>query len=241
MKILPAIDIRGGKIVRLTNGDYDKMKVYGDDFRSVTDEFLRCGAKCLHVVDLDGAKDGALSNFSIISEIIRSADLEIEVGGGIRDEERIKKYLDAGASRVIIGTAAINDRVFLIDMVKKYGEHVAVGVDAKNGEVATHGWLEGSGIDSLSFCHELSDIGVKTVIYTDISKDGALGGTNLEIYRTLSQIPGLNIIASGGITYLDEIKKLREMNIYGAIVGKAIYEGRLDLAAAIEASEDNAQ
>ncbi len=240
MKILPAIDIRGGKIVRLTNGDYDKMKVYGDDFHSVIDSFLDCGAKCLHVVDLDGAKDGALSNFSMISEILSSSSLEIEIGGGIRDEERIKKYLDAGAERVILGTAAINNRPFLIDMVKKYGEHIAVGVDAKNGDVATHGWLEGSGVDSISFCRELADIGVKTVIYTDISKDGALMGTNLDVYKTLSEINGLNIIASGGITYLDEIKKLREMNIYGAIVGKAIYEGRLDLGRAIAISEDNA-
>lgn len=238
MKILPAIDIRGGKIVRLTNGDYDKMKVYGDDFVAVINEFISCGAKCLHVVDLDGAKDGALSNFSMISDIIASAPLEVEVGGGIRDEARIRKYLGAGVARVILGTAAVNNPAFLADMVKKYGEHIAVGVDAKNGEVATNGWLEGSGIASLRFCRELQAKGVKTIIYTDISKDGALCGTNLSVYKELSEIEGLNIIASGGITYLDEIEKLREMGIYGAIVGKAIYEGRLSLKDAIAVSEE---
>ena len=235
MQLFPAIDLRGGNVVRLTQGDYDKMTVYGEDPCAQARAFLDAGAKNLHVVDLDGAKDGALSNFDAVSAIIAATGMFVEVGGGIRDEARVRAYLEQGAGRVILGTAALRDFAFLQRMVDKYGEKIAVGVDAKDGFVATHGWLETSEVRGVDFCRRLRDTGVKTVIYTDISRDGKMQGTNLELYKELSQIEGLDIVASGGISSLKEIEILKN-EVYGAILGKALYLGAIDLKEALKYS-----
>ena len=236
MFIYPAIDLRDGKVVRLTKGDYDRMEVYSSDPSEIARSFRNAGATHLHVVDLDGAKDGVLCNYEIISKLA-AEDLFVEVGGGIRDEERIKAYLDAGVKRVILGSAAIENPEFAADMAKKYGDAIAVGVDASEGKVAIHGWKTITDVDSLDFCKKLVKSGVTTVIYTDISKDGTLSGTNLEIYGQLSQIEGLSVIASGGITFEHELVTLRKMNLHGAILGKALYTGKLDLSRAIAIGE----
>ncbi|MGI5891430.1 MAG: 1-(5-phosphoribosyl)-5-[(5-phosphoribosylamino)methylideneamino]imidazole-4-carboxamide isomerase [Bacillota bacterium] len=228
MEIFPAIDLRGGQVVRLTQGDYEQMVVYSQDPLQIADQFKAQGAKNLHIVDLDGAKDGRLVNFDTIKNLMAQGGLFVQVGGGIRDEKRICQYLDLGVNRVILGTVAVTDFAFLQLMINKYQEKIAVGVDAKNGFVAINGWKEITDIPALDFCHKLADIGVKTVIYTDIAKDGALSGTNLEVYRSLSNI-NLNIVASGGISFESEIRELKNMNIYAAIVGKAIYTNTLDL------------
>ena len=229
MEIFPAIDIRNGNVVRLTEGDYNRMTVYGSSPLEMAETFVKKGAKNLHMVDLDGAKDGTPVNFDVIKSVAETGKLFTEVGGGIRDEKRIEDYLSLGVNRVILGTVAVRNFAFVEEAVKKYGDKIAVGVDARDGKVAVSGWLETTEIDSLDFCKKLRDAGVKTVIYTDISKDGTLSGTNLEIYEKLSEIENLDIIASGGITFEDEIKKLASMNTYGAIVGKAVYAGKLDL------------
>ena len=229
MEIFPAIDIINGNVVRLTEGDYNRMTVYGSSPLEMAETFVKKGAKNLHMVDLDGAKDGTAVNFDVIKSVAETGKLFTEVGGGIRDEKRIEDYLSLGVNRVILGTVAVRNFAFVEEAVKKYGDKIAVGVDARDGKVAVSGWLETTEIDSLDFCKKLRDAGVKTVIYTDISKDGTLSGTNLEIYEKLSQIENLDIIASGGITFEDEIKKLASMNTYGAIVGKAVYAGKLDL------------
>lgn len=236
MKIFPAIDLRDGKVVRLTQGDYDQMVVYATNPDEIADQFLAAGASNLHVVDLDGAKDGTLANYETIVKLTKHA-LFVEVGGGIRDEERIKAYLSAGAGRVILGSVAIEHPEFVADMVKKFGDKIAVGVDARDGMVAIHGWKTITDVDSVDFCKKLAEMGVKTVIYTDISKDGALSGTNLEIYEELSKIEHLDIVASGGITYESEIETLRDLGISGAILGKALYTGKLDLANAVKLAE----
>ena len=234
MELFPAIDIRGAKVVRLTKGDYDVMKVYRDNPKEVAEEFLKAGANNLHVVDLDGARDGSLANFDSIKALASTKGLFIEVGGGIRNMERIEAYLKLGVGRVILGTAAVKNYPFVEQAVKVFGDAVAVGVDAKDGMVAVSGWEEVTATDSLEFCKRLRDTGVKTVIYTDISKDGAMSGTNLEIYKKLSEIKGLDIVASGGITFENEIETLRDMGTYGAILGKALYEGKLDLSKALK-------
>lgn len=228
MKIFPAIDLRGGKVVRLTKGDYDRMKTYDDDPAQVARSFREAGAEVLHVVDLDGARDGTPVNFPVIETICRSSGLALQVGGGIRTEARIRAYLDLGVRRVILGSAATN-LPWLQEMVQKFGDAIAVGVDAKNGWVAVHGWEKVTDLDAMDFCHRLEQIGVKTVIYTDISKDGMMQGTNLEVYRRLTAETGLDVIASGGISFAEELHQLREMGVYGAIVGKALYEGTLSL------------
>ncbi len=230
MKILPAIDILGGQVVRLMQGDYDQKTVYDNNPAKIAAEFLALGAKNLHVVDLDGAKDGEAVNYDIISSLAKDSVLEIEVGGGIRDFNRIEGYLNAGAKRVILGSVAATDPNFVSQAVRKYGKSIAVGVDARDEKVAIHGWKTVTDVNSIIFCRKMFEIGVSTIIYTDISKDGAGTGTNLEVYRKLSEIHGLNIIASGGITFESELYELQKMNIYGAILGKAIYSGKLDLA-----------
>lgn len=236
MQIFPATDILGGKVVRLTKGDYNEVKVYADSPAEMALEFMKSGATNLHMVDLDGAKFGSPVNFDAIREAAQIKKLFIEVGGGIRDMKRIEDYLSLGVKRVILGTAAIKNYPFVEEAVKEYGNAIAVGVDAKDGLVAINGWQETTTVNSVDFCKKLRDTGVKTVIYTDISKDGMLSGTNLEIYKELSKIEGLDIVASGGITFIDEIRTLNEMNIYGAIVGKAVYEGKLDLAETLKAA-----
>ncbi len=238
MIIFPAIDIIGGQVVRLTKGDYAQKKTYSESPTKVAKSFSDLGATHLHVVDLDGAKLGETSNYSVISDIIKSTSMFVEVGGGIRDLKRIENYAKGGVSRVIIGTAAVKNPQFLKDAIKNFGDLIAVGVDTHDGFVATDGWIQKSDISGVDFCKKMRDEGVKNVIYTDISRDGALSGTNLEIYSELSKIEGLDITASGGITYLDEIEKLKQMRVYGAIVGKAIYEGKLNLSEVLLRAED---
>ena len=234
MELLPAIDLRDGKVVRLFQGDYDQMTVYGDDPAAQAKAFAAAGARNLHVVDLDGAKDGTLANFTSIAAIARQGGLYIEVGGGIRTEERIRQYLDLGGGRCILGTIAVKDFEFTARMAQKYGEAIAVGVDARDGFVAINGWKELSGETGIDFCRRLYDAGVKTVIYTDISRDGAEKGTNLELYRELAKIEGLNITASGGVSSLEELRELQRIGTHAAILGKALYTGRLDLKTVIE-------
>ena len=236
MKLFPAIDLKDGRVVRLLKGDYGKVERYEIAPADAARDFYDRGARYLHVVDLDGARDGTLSNYDVIAQILRAADMFIEVGGGIRDEARIERYLEMGASRVILGTAAVNDFAFLTRAVRAYGERVAVGVDAHDGFVAVDGWTTVTKLDGVDFCRRVRDIGVKTVIYTDIARDGALAGTNLEIYETLRGIEGLDIVASGGISAPHELERLREMGLYGVIVGKAIYAGRMTLEDALAAA-----
>lgn len=233
MKIFPAIDLRDGKAVRLFQGDYDQMTVYSENPVDIARSFKAKGADYLHLVDLDGAKDGKLVNFDTIKAIVEQVDMYVEVGGGIRDEERIKQYLDLGVGRVILGTIAIKNPEFLEEMVAKYGEKIAVGVDARDGFVAINGWKEITDKESFEFCTYLRDIGVKTVIYTDISRDGSLQGTNIEAYKKLQQIEGLEITASGGISFEEEITTLKDITD-AAILGKAIYSGVLDLERAVQ-------
>ena len=233
MQIFPAIDLRGGQVVRLYQGDYDQETVYAQDPCAVARDFLAAGARYLHVVDLDGARDGALSNFDSIAAIVRQGGLYLEVGGGIRDEDRIRRYLDLGVDRCILGTIAVKDFAFTERMSQKYGVRIAVGVDARDGYVAVNGWKELSAEKGVDFCRRLRDAGVKTVIYTDISRDGAEAGTNLDLYRELAEIDGLDITASGGVSSIEELKELQRIGIKAAILGKALYTGRLDLKTVI--------
>ena len=232
MKIFPAIDLKDGRAVRLFQGDYDQMTVYSENPVDVAKAFRKKGAEYLHLVDLDGAKDGRLVNFETIRDIVRQVDLFVEVGGGIRDEDRIRQYLTLGVGRVILGTIAVEDPIFLERMVKKYGEKIAVGVDARDGFVAVNGWKKVTDQESFAFCRHLREIGVKTVIYTDIARDGGMQGTNMEAYRRLQQIDGLEITASGGISFEEEIIALRDV-VSAAVLGKAIYSGKLDLERAV--------
>lgn len=236
MIILPAIDIKDGNCVRLFKGDFNTVEKVASDYLETAKGFEKAGAEWIHMVDLDGAKDGLPVNFDAIREAAKIDGLFIEVGGGIRNMQRIEDYLSLGVKRVILGTAAIRNYPFVEEAVKEFGNAVAVGVDAKEGFVAVSGWQETTNVNSVEFCKKLRDTGVSTVIYTDISKDGMLSGTNLEIYKELSEIKGLDIVASGGITFTNEIETLRAMNIYGAIVGKAVYEGKLSLKAALAAA-----
>ena len=237
MNIIPAIDLIGGKAVRLVKGDYDKVTVYSDDPAAVAERFERAGAKYLHVVDLDGAKDGTTANFETIKKIIERTNLSVEVGGGIRTLERVRQYIDIGVDRVIIGTAAVTDPDFLREAVKLYGEKIVVGVDIKDGFVAIKGWLEISELSCKAFCKKLESLGVKTIICTDISKDGMMSGTNRELYRELYDEFELNIIASGGVSSMEDIAVLSNMGLFGAIVGKAIYTGAIELSEAIKLAE----
>ena len=234
MELFPAIDLIGGCAVRLVKGDYAQKTVYSDNPAEVAKSFAAAGAKYLHVVDLEGAKDGGTPNLETIQNIVEKGGLLVEVGGGIRSEEVIKKYLDAGVFRVILGTAAVQNPAFFEEMVQKYGEKIAVGVDIKDGMVAIKGWTEVSAESCFDFCEKLQKIGVKTIICTDISKDGLLSGTNLELYKELSEKFSVDIVASGGVTTLDDVKKLADMGMYGAILGKALYTGNIDLKAAVE-------
>lgn len=229
MQIFPAIDLSGGQVVRLYQGDYDQMTVYGQDPCAAARDFIAAGAKYLHVVDLDGAKDGTLANFDSIAAIAKQGGLYIEVGGGIRTEERIRQYLDLGVGRCILGTIAVKDFAFTERMARRYGDRIAVGVDARDGYVAVNGWKELSAERGVDFCRRLYDAGVGTVIYTDISRDGAERGTNLDLYRELAGIKGLHVTASGGVSSIDELKELQRIGTHAAILGKALYTGRLDL------------
>lgn len=233
MQIFPAIDLRGGQVVRLYQGDYARETVYGTDPCAQARAFLNAGAQYLHVVDLDGARDGTMANFDSIAAIARQGGLYIEVGGGIRSESRIRQYLDLGVNRCILGTIAVKDFTFTSRMAQAYGDQIAVGVDARDGYVAVNGWKELSQERGVDFCRRLRDAGVKTVIYTDISRDGAGRGTNLELYEELVQIEGLDITASGGVSSLEELRRLESLGIRAAILGRALYDGRLDLETAV--------
>ena len=237
MLIFPAIDLYDKKAVRLFKGDYNQMTVYSENPLEVAKGFKAAGAKYIHMVDLEGAKDGTTPNFDIVASVTKESGLKVEIGGGIRNEETVKKYIDAGVMRVILGTAALNDREFLESVCKKYGDKIAVGADLKDGQVAVKGWLETSNVSGMDFLSEMESLGVKTVICTDISRDGAMRGTNRELYKELSEKFSMDIVASGGVSTIDDIKALREMNLYGAIVGKAIYTGDIDLREAIEVAK----
>ncbi|MEI0564302.1 1-(5-phosphoribosyl)-5-[(5-phosphoribosylamino)methylideneamino]imidazole-4-carboxamide isomerase [Brachyspira pulli] len=234
MEILPAIDLKNGEVVRLVEGDYNNKTTYFTDPLEILDFFIESGSKYLHVVDLDGASDGETVNFKTIEKIIKKCDLFVEVGGGIRSEDTIRKYLDIGVKRTILGTIAVENTKFLEDMINKYQNHIAVSIDSRDRMIAIKGWKEIKKEDSVEFCKQIDDMGIDTIIYTDISKDGKLSGTNLDIYKELRKKISCNIIASGGVTYEDEIKKLKDMGINGAIVGKAIYEKKIDLKHIIE-------
>ena len=234
MLIYPAIDLYEGKAVRLYKGDYNQMTVYNEDPLEVAQDFLRCGATHIHIVDLQGARDGNTPNLELICKIKESTHLFCEVGGGIRSMEVVARYLDAGIDRVILGTAAVTQPEFVKAAVAQYGDKIAVGVDIKDGMVAIKGWTETSDRDAMAFCGQMQALGVKTIICTDISKDGAMQGTNHSLYRTLSSQLDLQIIASGGVSSLEDIRRLSGQKLHGAIVGKAYYAGDIDLAAAIE-------
>ena len=234
MIILPAIDIYEGKAVRLLKGDYDKLTVYSERPEEVGLEFKRCGAEWVHIVDLEGARSGETPNLSVITGIIEKCGLKAEVGGGIRSMAVIEKYLNAGVSRVVLGTAAVKDPQLLDEAVKRFGERIAVGVDIKNKYVAIKGWTEKSDLKAMDFCRDLQDRGVSTIVCTDISRDGAMKGTNVALYKRMSKSLKLNIVASGGVSSEEDVKALREAGLYGAIIGKAYYTGAIDLKKILE-------
>ncbi len=234
MHIFPAIDLYNGKAVRLLKGDYNKMTVYSDNPAEFAKDFENQGANFIHIVDLEGAKDGTTPNLSTIKKIVKSCNLFVEVGGGIRNMEVIKEYIDSGVNRVILGTAAVKDEEFLKKAIKTYKDKIAVGIDIKDGYVAIKGWTEKTEYSCFEFCDKMEKIGVSTVICTDVSKDGAMQGTNLNLYKELSDRFEIKFIASGGVSSIDDIKKLKELNIYGAIIGKAYYEKAICLKEALE-------
>lgn len=233
MQIFPAIDLRGGQVVRLYQGDYDKETVYAQDPCAVARDFIAAGAGYLHVVDLDGAKDGLAVNFATIQSITAAGDLFVEVGGGIRDQQRIEDYLALGVGRCILGTVAVRDFDFTARMARTYGDKIVVGVDMKDGYVAVSGWKELTPEPGLDFCRRCADAGVQALIVTDISRDGTMQGTNMQLYRDLLTIPGVEITASGGIARMEELNELQAMGCHAAILGKSIYTGAIDLAQAV--------
>ncbi|MBR2499214.1 MAG: 1-(5-phosphoribosyl)-5-[Clostridia bacterium] len=234
MKIFPAIDLFDGKAVRLFKGDYNQMTVYNDNPVEVALDFKNKGANFLHLVDLEGAKTGDTPNLKTVQDIVSSTDAFVEVGGGIRSLEVIERYLSVGVKRVILGTAAVNDPEFLQTAVKLYGEKIAVGVDLKDGFVAIKGWTEKSECEGFAFCKNMQDLGVKTIICTDISKDGAMQGANHALYKRLKNDLDIDVIASGGVSSIDDVIKLKSIDLYGAIIGKAYYTGAIDLTEAIK-------
>lgn len=234
MKIFPAIDLYRGQAVRLYKGDYDRVTVYSSDPLAVAQGFEAAGAEFIHMVDLEGARDGGTPNFSWVEKVAKETRLKVELGGGVRDESVARRYLDAGVFRVILGTAAVENRAFLADMVRRCGDKIAVGVDVRDGLVAVKGWREVSRETLEGFCEALEAIGVKTVICTDISRDGAMQGANRGMYASLSQKFSMDFIASGGVSTLADVRALKAMGLYGAILGKALYTGAVDLKEAIE-------
>ena len=234
MKLYPAIDLYDGKAVRLYKGEYQQMTVYNENPVAVAMDFQKAGATCIHLVDLEGAKFGTTPNIGVIAKILEQTDLFVEVGGGIRTLETVDAYLSLGVNRVILGTAAVTDRAFLEAALQKYGEKIAVGVDLKDGYVAIKDWTEKSQWTADAFFTDLEKLGVSTVICTDISRDGAMQGTNRQLYKELSEKFKIQLIASGGVSDLADVKALKEMDLHGAIIGKAYYTGAIDLAEALE-------
>ena len=237
MKIFPAIDLYGGKAVRLYKGDYAQMTVYSDDPVSVARDFVRQGAECVHVVDLEGAKIGKPAHLDVVQRIAQETDLFIEIGGGIRDMSTVEKYLSVGADRVILGTVAVTDEAFLRAALAAYGDKIAVGADIADGRIAIRGWLEKSEYTTETFFDKMQALGVKTVICTDISKDGAMRGTNRALYKELGEKYTIDIVASGGVSTMDDVAALAAAGTYGAIIGKAYYIGAIDLAKAIQVAK----
>ncbi|MBR4866486.1 MAG: 1-(5-phosphoribosyl)-5-[Clostridia bacterium] len=237
MILFPAIDLYEKQAVRLYKGDYAQMQVYSTDPLSVAKDFEACGAKAIHMVDLEGARDGGTPNLSVVASVARETGLFVEIGGGIRSLETVKAYLDAGVGRVILGTAAVKDEAFLREAVALYGEKIAVGADVRDGKIAIKGWKELSDYSLEDFLRKMEAIGVKTVICTDISRDGAMRGTNRELYQKLSRETGMNLIASGGVSTLEDVIALRDMDLYGVIIGKAYYTGAIDLRQALEVTK----
>ena len=237
MRIFPAIDLYEGKAVRLFKGDYAQMTVYNENPLAVARDFAEQGAQQIHLVDLEGAKTGGTPYFEVIRRLRAETDLFCEVGGGVRSHEVIRRYLDVGIDRVILGTAAVTEAGFVEQAVREHGDKIAVGVDIRDGMVAVKGWTERSTLEAFAFCESMQSIGVKTLICTDISRDGAMQGTNLELYRTLSQKFDLQIVASGGVSSIDDVKRLAAMDLYGAIVGKAYYTGAVLLKEALEVAK----
>ena len=237
MILFPAIDLYEGQAVRLYQGDYRQMTVYSPDPAALAQKFAATGATHIHLVDLEGARDGTTPNLELIRRIAAETGLFVEVGGGIRNMDIARAYLENGVSRVILGTAAVTDPDFLQNALDTWGERVAVGADLRGGQVAIRGWQQTSDEGAQSFFDRMQGLGVSTMICTDISRDGAMRGANLELYRSLAKRQGLQIVASGGVSSLDDIKALREMNLYGAILGKAYYTGAVDLADALEAAK----
>lgn len=238
MQLYPAIDIYGGKVVRLTRGDYNQMTVYGTSPVDVAHTFEQSGASCIHMVDLEGARTGQTPNLDAICAVAAQTGLFCEVGGGVRSMDVVRAYLDGGVDRVIIGTAAVQDPAFLREAVRAYGNRIAVGIDLKDGQVATHGWTQTEALSLDAFLWGLQDAGVQTIICTDISKDGVLQGCNVELYERLARACSMDIIASGGVSTIEDIRALARLDIAGAIIGKAYYEGKLDLVQALAAAAE---
>ena len=235
MLLFPAIDLYEGKAVRLYKGDYNQLTVYNENPAEVAKDFAAAGAKHIHIVDLEGAKSGTTPNLATVVRIKRESGLFCEIGGGVRNMDVVKTYIDAGMDRVILGTAAVENPSFVREAVSRYGEKIAVGVDLKDGYVAVKGWTEKSTLDAHTFCAQMQDIGVKTLIVTDISKDGAMQGTNHALYGDLqAAFPALQFVASGGVSSMEDVKRLADANLYGAIIGKAYYIGAIDLKEACE-------
>lgn len=237
MIIFPAIDLIGGKAVRLYKGDYERMTVYSDHPEEIAKDFKAQGATHIHIVDLEGAKSGETPNFDTVMKIKNESGLFCEIGGGIRSIAVVEKYLDAGIDRVILGTAAVEDEAFLREAVARYKERIAVGADLRDGYIATKGWLEKSAVTADEFFRRMQEIGVSVIICTDISKDGAMQGTNRALYQRLGEAYSLDITASGGVSSLDDVRALRSMELYGAIIGKAYYTGAIDLKEAVEVAQ----
>ena len=237
MILFPAIDLYDGKAVRLFKGDYAQMTVYSHNPIEIARDFESAGAAWVHLVELEGARDGTTPNLDIVKQIATETGLSTEIGGGIRNMETVRRYLENGVDRVILGTAAVNDEAFLKEAIGAYGNRIAVGVDVKDGFVAIKGWTESSQYSCFDFCRKMVDLGVAYLICTDISKDGAMQGTNRELYRELSEKFPVNITASGGVSTLEDIRALRKLNLYGAIVGKAYYSGAITLTDALEAAK----
>lgn len=233
MLIYPAIDLYEGKAVRLFKGDYAQMTVYSDHPEEIAQDFAQNGAQRIHIVDLEGAKSGETPNYETVCKIKNTSGLFCEIGGGIRSMDVIERYISAGIDRVILGTAAVTDPGFVEKAAARYGEKIAIGVDIKDGFVAIKGWTEKSELEAFAFCKRMNDLGIRTLICTDISRDGAMRGTNVALYRELSQTLGMQIIASGGVSSMEDIKALRALDIHGAIIGKAYYTGAIDLREAI--------
>lgn len=234
MLLFPAIDLVKGQAVRLFKGDYEQMTIYSDKPWQIAEDFVKCGTPHIHIVDLEGAKEGGTPNFETVKKIKQASNAFCEIGGGIRTMAVIDKYIEAGLDRVILGTAAVQDEAFVREAARKYNEKIAVGVDIKEGKVAIKGWLEKSEFDAFEFCEKMQKIGIQTLICTDISKDGAMQGTNRGLYKELTERFNMNITASGGVSSIDDIKYLNELGLYAAIIGKAYYTGAIDLKEAAE-------